>query len=58
MGVGEAVEFDTRVPHGYAYAGNKALELLVIFGRDREQVHVLGGKATDRHQDPAAQPPS
>ena len=52
------MEFDTRVPHGYANAGTKALELLVIFGQDGEEVHVLGGKATDRHQDAAAQPPS
>lgn len=32
---GEAAEFDTRLPHGYANAGEAPLELLVIF-RDRD----------------------
>jgi transcriptional regulator with XRE-family HTH domain len=31
LGPGEAAEFDTRLPHGYANAGEAPLELLVIF---------------------------
>ena len=37
---GEAAEFDTRVPHGIANAGHVPLELLIIFGRHGERVHL------------------
>ncbi|GHJ37413.1 helix-turn-helix domain-containing protein [Streptomyces sp. TS71-3] len=40
MGPGEAAEFDTRVPHGFANAGRQPLELLVIFGEQGERMHV------------------
>jgi transcriptional regulator with XRE-family HTH domain len=35
LGPGDAAEFDTRVPHGYANAGDHPLELIVIF-RNRD----------------------
>lgn len=37
---GEAAEFDTRVPHGFANVGREPLELLIIFGPQGERVHV------------------
>lgn len=37
---GEAAEFDTSNPHGYANAGTIPLELLVIFGGQGERVHL------------------
>ena len=33
LAAGEAAEFDTRVPHGFANVGREPLELLIIFGR-------------------------
>jgi transcriptional regulator with XRE-family HTH domain len=37
---GEAAEFDTRAPHGYANAGRSPVELLIIYGPQDEQVHL------------------
>lgn len=49
---GEAAEFDTRVPHWMAHAGDGPLEMLVLFGRqgDRPTMRV---RAT-RRQTPSA----
>lgn len=40
LGPGEAAEFDTRTPHGWANAGPEALEFLSIFGQQGERMHV------------------
>ena len=37
---GEAAEFDTRIPHAVANSGGQPLELLNIFSRQGERVHV------------------
>ncbi|MER6144046.1 helix-turn-helix transcriptional regulator [Streptomyces sparsogenes] len=37
---GEAAEFDTRVPHGFASAGDQPVEVLSIFGAQGERMHV------------------
>jgi transcriptional regulator with XRE-family HTH domain len=37
---GEAAEFDTRVPHGFANPGPEAAEVLMLFGPQGERVHV------------------
>lgn len=37
---GEAAEFDTRVPHGFAGAGDQPVEVLSIFGTQGERMHV------------------
>jgi transcriptional regulator with XRE-family HTH domain len=37
---GEAAEFDTRLPHWFASAGDEPAEVLCLFGRQGEQVHV------------------
>jgi transcriptional regulator with XRE-family HTH domain len=44
---GEAAEFDTRVPHGYANAGTRPLELLTIFGEQGERVHLRTRATTE-----------
>jgi transcriptional regulator with XRE-family HTH domain len=37
---GEAAEFDTRTPHGFANAGDHPVEILSIFGTQGERMHV------------------
>jgi transcriptional regulator with XRE-family HTH domain len=37
---GEAAEFDTRTPHGFANAGEQPVEFLSIFGAQGERLHV------------------
>jgi transcriptional regulator with XRE-family HTH domain len=37
---GEAAEFDTRTPHGFANAGDTPVEILSLFGSQGERVHV------------------
>ena len=46
LGVGEAAEFDTRLPHWLGSTGEGAAEVLSIFGRPGERVHV--GVRADR----------
>lgn len=40
LGAGEAAEFDTRTPHGWAGGGPEAVEFLSIFGQQGERMHV------------------
>ncbi|SEF56225.1 Transcriptional regulator, contains XRE-family HTH domain [Nonomuraea solani] len=40
FGVGEAAEFDTQVPHWFGSTGEGAAEVLSIFGRPGERIHV------------------
>ncbi|GAA1115329.1 helix-turn-helix domain-containing protein [Nocardiopsis composta] len=37
---GEAAEFDTRVPHWFGPAGDEPAEMLSLFGRQGERVHL------------------
>jgi transcriptional regulator with XRE-family HTH domain len=37
---GEAAEFDTRVPHWFGSAGGQPAEILSLFGRQGERIHV------------------
>lgn len=37
---GEAAEFDTRIPHGLTNPGPEAVEILSLFSRDGERMHV------------------
>ncbi|GAA5027972.1 XRE family transcriptional regulator [Terrabacter aeriphilus] len=52
LGVGEAAEFDTRVPHWFGSTGEGPAEVLSIFGRvgERMQVRASGGTETEPHQ--------
>ena len=40
LGAGEAAEFDTRLPHGFANAGDQPVEFLALFGPQGERVHL------------------
>ncbi|MER5305102.1 XRE family transcriptional regulator [Streptomyces lasiicapitis] len=40
LGVGEAAEFDTRVPHWIGSADSRAAELLTLFGAQGERAHL------------------
>lgn len=54
LGVGEAAEFDTRVPHWFGSTGDGPVELLSIFGRpgERIQVRSASGGEPQPHHDP------
>ena len=40
LGVGEAAEFDTHIPHWIGSAGNLSAEVLTLFGAQGERVHL------------------
>lgn len=50
--VGEAAEFDTRLPHGTGNAGSAPVELLSLFGVQGERVHVRAAPADRRRPRP------
>jgi transcriptional regulator with XRE-family HTH domain len=43
LGPGEAVEFDTTLPHWFGSTGDGSVEVLSIFGRPGERMHVRAG---------------
>jgi transcriptional regulator with XRE-family HTH domain len=45
---GEAAEFATRVPHWLGSAGEEPVELMCIFNRDGERIHVRAQTEPDR----------
>jgi quercetin dioxygenase-like cupin family protein len=47
---GEAAEFDTQLPHWFGSTGDGAAEVLSIFGRPGERMHV---RARSQQQEPA-----
>ncbi len=49
MGPGEAAEFDTRLPHWFGAAGDEPVEILSLFGKQGERMHVRA-KPADRAQ--------
>lgn len=40
LGAGEAAEFDTRTPHWFGAADGRPVEILSLFGRQGERMHV------------------
>ena len=40
LGIGEAAEFDTQVPHWFGSTGDGSAEVLSIFGRPGERMHL------------------
>jgi quercetin dioxygenase-like cupin family protein len=40
MGPGEVAEFDTRLPHWFGPAGDQPVEILSLFGKQGERIHV------------------
>lgn len=41
---GEAAEFDTRLPHWFGPAGPEPVEILSLFGKQGEQIHMRTGR--------------
>lgn len=54
LGVGEAAEFDTRVPHWFGSTGTEPAEVLSIFGRPGERIMVrdTDAEGSQPHPDP------
>ncbi|WP_030145495.1 helix-turn-helix domain-containing protein [Streptomyces violaceorubidus] len=44
---GETAEFDTRVPHGVANAGDRPVEWLALYGAQGERMHIRVRPTTD-----------
>jgi hypothetical protein len=47
LDVGEAAEFDTQLPHWFGSTGEGPAEVLSIFGRPGERMHVRA--TADQH---------
>jgi quercetin dioxygenase-like cupin family protein len=53
---GEAVEFDTRVPHGFGSADPTPVEVLSLFGRQGERAHLRARSTRTKTTQPADSP--
>ncbi|MEU0988390.1 XRE family transcriptional regulator [Streptomyces sp. NPDC005953] len=56
LGAGEAAEFDTRVPHWFGSTGEHPVEVLSLFGRQGERVHVRARPASGGRKAPESAP--
>jgi transcriptional regulator with XRE-family HTH domain len=62
LGVGEAIEFDTSVPHWFGSGGSRPAEVLSLFGRPGERIQIRDeGQQRTRsaaagERDPSASP--
>jgi hypothetical protein len=45
---GEVAEFDTQVPHWFGSTGDEPAEILSLFGRHGERMHVRAKSGQDR----------
>ncbi|MER6947541.1 XRE family transcriptional regulator [Nonomuraea sp. NPDC000554] len=50
LGPGEAAEFDTRLPHWFGSTGDGPVEVLSLFGRQGERIHVRAAPRSRRDQ--------
>lgn len=48
MGAGEAAEFDTHVPHRFTAADGRVAEVISLFGKQGERVHLRAAPADRR----------
>ena len=48
LGVGEAAEFDTQVPHWFGSTGEGSAEVLSVFGRPGERLPIRAGGSSSR----------
>lgn len=48
MGAGEVAEFDTRVQHWFGSAGHGPVEILSLFGREGQRMHVRARPRSSR----------
>ncbi|EAR24016.1 putative regulatory protein [marine actinobacterium PHSC20C1] len=46
MGTGEAAEFDTKNPHWFGSSGNGPVEILSMFGKKGERIHLRAKSTT------------
>jgi transcriptional regulator with XRE-family HTH domain len=46
LAAGEAAEFDTRLPHWFGPAGPEPVEILSLFGKQGEQIHMRTRRRT------------
>jgi transcriptional regulator with XRE-family HTH domain len=53
LGPGEVAEFDTRLPHWFGSTGDGPVEVLSVFGRQGERMHVRA-RPSARSSDPGA----
>ena len=44
MGAGEAAEFDCHIPHWFGAAGSGTVEVLSLFGKSGERIHLRTGR--------------
>lgn len=51
LGPGEAAEFDTRHPHWFGASGRGSVEVLSLFGKQGERIHVRARSAVARTRD-------
>ncbi|MEU6897258.1 helix-turn-helix domain-containing protein [Streptomyces virginiae] len=49
LGPGEVAEFDTRLPHWFTSADGRPVEILSLFGRQGERMHVRAKPRQVRH---------
>src|SRR3954469_5657150 len=49
LGIGEAAEFDTQVPHWFGSTGEGPAEVLSIFGRPGERMHTHASTTESAH---------
>ncbi len=49
LGIGEAAEFDTQVPHWFGSTGEGPAEVLSIFGRPGERMHTHASTSESAH---------
>jgi transcriptional regulator with XRE-family HTH domain len=49
LGIGEAAEFDTQVPHWFGSTGDGPAEVLSIFGRPGERTHTRASTSESAH---------
>lgn len=48
MGAGEAAEFDTHIPHRFSAADGRPAEVISLFGKQGERVHLRAAPADRR----------
>ncbi|GCE01965.1 helix-turn-helix domain-containing protein [Embleya hyalina] len=51
LGAGEAAEFDCRIPHWFGAAGRGGVELLSLFGKQGERIHLRPVHPKERPDD-------
>jgi mannose-6-phosphate isomerase-like protein (cupin superfamily) len=51
LGPGEVAEFDTRVPHWFGSTGKQPAEVLSLFGRAGERMHVRASSHGRQEED-------